>query len=103
MKGPIMNSKALLAIAAVAAIASTGAFAAGDAYPSQYAIHIDSSRTRAAVKAEAAAVPKAQNAENSDWRVAPVLTSPLQAKAVRQEAAHALRLGEISSGEVDHM
>ena len=95
-----MNSKALLAIAAVAAIASTGAFAAGDAYPSQYAIHVDSTRTRAAVKAEAVAVAKAPSTENSDWRVAPVLTSKLQAKTVRQEAAHALRLGEISSGEI---
>ena len=96
-----MNARALLAIAAVAAVASTGTFAATDIpYPSQFAIHVDSTRTRAAVKAEAAAVPKAENPENGDWRVAPVLNSPVQAKSVRQEAAHALRLGEITSGEV---
>ena len=98
-----MNARSLLAIAAVAAVASTGAFAADISYPSQFAIHVDSTRTRAAVKAEAAAVPKAPNPENGDWRVAPVLNSPVQAKAVRQEAAHALRLGEISSGEVGNM
>ena len=98
-----MNAKAILAIAAVAAVASTGAFAADIPYPSQFAIHIDSTRTRAAVKAEAAAVPKTQTAENSEWRVAPVLNSQLQTKTVRQEAAQALRLGQIPSGEVGHV
>jgi hypothetical protein len=97
-----MNSKAILAIAAFAAIASTGA-SAGEAYPSQYAVQFEGSRTRAEVKAEAAAVPKAGSTENNDWRVAPVLTSPLQVQAVRQDAAKASRLGQISSGEVDRM
>ena len=98
-----MNAKAILAIAAVAAVASTGSFAADIPYPSQFAIHVDSTRSRADVKAEAIAAAKAGSTENNDWRVAPVLNSDLKTKAVRQEAAQALRTGQISSGEVGHV
>ncbi len=97
-----MNSKAILAIAAFAAIASTGA-RADDADASQYAVQFQGSRTRAEVQAEAATVAATRSIEPAGSRVAAPLKSTVDAKVLRAQAAEAVRLGQISSGEVGHM
>jgi hypothetical protein len=93
-----MNSKALLAIAAFAAIASTGV-RADEADGSQNVLKFEGSRTRAEVMAEAATVSANRSTEPAGSRVAARTQSSTDAKAVRAEAAQALRLGQIPSGE----
>ena len=93
-----MNSKAILAIAAFAAIAS-GAVRADEADGSQYAIQFQGSRTRAEVMAEAATVASTRSTEPAGSRVAAPLKSTVDANALRAEAAQAVRLGQISHGE----
>jgi hypothetical protein len=93
-----MNSKAILAIAAFAAIASTGA-RADEADSSQFAVKFEGNRTRAEVMAEAATVASTRSTEPNGSRIAPQLKSTLDTKVVRAEAAQAVRLGQISSGE----
>lgn len=97
-----MNSKAILAIATFAALAATGA-RADDADASQYVIQFQGSRTRAEVMAEAATVPATRSIEPAGSRVAAPLKSTLDAKAVREEAAQALRMGQIPHGEAGHI
>jgi hypothetical protein len=97
------KSKTLLAIAAFATIASGAAFA-GDVDPSQqFALQIQGSRTRAEVNAEAVAAVAAGNTQPSaapaSSRVQPRVTSDLDARTVRAQAAEAVRLGQISYGE----
>ncbi len=94
-----MNSKTLLAIAAFAAIASTGA-RADEADASQYAIRFEGSRTRAEVMAEAATVPATRSREPLGSRIAPPLKSTVDAAVLRAEAAQAVRLWQISRGEL---
>jgi hypothetical protein len=93
-----MNSKAILAIAAFAAIASTGA-RADEADASQYAVQFQGSRTRAEVMAEAARVPTTRSTEPAGSRVAALVKSSVDANVVRAEAAQAVRLGQIPRGE----
>ena len=93
-----MHSKALLAIAALAVVASTGV-RADDADGSQYALTFQGSRTRAEVMAEAATVSATRSTEPAGSRVAARTQSTTDAKAVRAEAARALKLGQIPSGE----
>jgi hypothetical protein len=93
-----MNSKAILAIAAFAAIASTGA-RADEADASQYAIQFQGSRTRAEVMAEATRVPTTRSTEPAGSRVAAPFKSSVDAKVLRAEAAQAVRLGQIPRGE----
>jgi hypothetical protein len=93
-----MNSKAILAIAAFAAIASTGA-RADEADASQYAIQFQGSRTRAEVMAEATRVPTTRSTEPAGSRVGAPLKSSVDAKVLRAEAAQAVRLGQIPRGE----
>jgi hypothetical protein len=93
-----MNSKAILAIAVFAALASTGA-RADEADASQYAVQFQGNRTRAEVMAEAATVASTRSTEPAGSRVAAPLKSTVDAKAVRAEAAQALRLGQIPHGE----
>jgi hypothetical protein len=93
-----MNSKAILAIAAFAAIASTGA-RADEADSSQFAVKFEGNRTRAEVMAEAANVASTRSTEPNGSRIAAPLKSTLDTKVVRAEAAQAVRLGQISSGE----
>ena len=57
-----MNSKAILAIAAFAAVASTGV-RADEADGSQYAVKFEGNRTRAEVVAEAATVSATRSIE----------------------------------------
>jgi hypothetical protein len=94
-----MNAKFLLATLAIAA-AATGSARADDADASQYVIKFEGSRTRAEVMAEAATVPTTRSTEPAGSRVAAPVQSRLDVKAVRAEAAEALRLGKIPSGEL---
>lgn len=93
-----MNAKSLIALAAVAA-AFSGVARADEADASQFGIKFQGSRTRAEVMAEAAAVPATRSLEPAGSRVAPVLKSSVDAKALRAQAAEAVRLGQISAGE----
>jgi hypothetical protein len=94
-----MNSKAILAIAAFAAIASTGA-RADEADASQFAVQFQGSRTRAEVVAEASTVSATRSTEPAGSRIAAPLKSTVDAKVLRAQAAQAVRLGQISAGEV---
>ena len=94
-----MNSKAILAVAAFAALASVGA-RADEADASQFAVQFQGSRTRAEVMAEAATVAATRSTEPAGSRVAAPLKSTVDAKVLRAEAAQAVRLGQISAGEI---
>jgi hypothetical protein len=91
-----MNSKAILAIAAFAAIASTAARADDITVEST---PFQSSRSRAEVQAEAATVSATRSTEPAGSRVAPPMKSTVDAKVLRAQAAEAVRLGKISAGE----
>lgn len=93
-----MNARFLLATVAIATLAA-GAARADDADASQYVIKFEGQRTRAEVMAEAATVPATRSIEPAGSRVAAPLKSSLQVQAVRAQAAEALRLGKIPSGE----
>jgi hypothetical protein len=97
-----MNSKAILAIAAFAAIASAGA-RADEADASQYVIKFEGSRPRAEVMAEAAKVSSTRSNEPAGSRVAAQVQSTVDAKALRAEAAQAVRLGQIPHGEAGNI
>ncbi|WP_152682876.1 DUF4148 domain-containing protein [Caenimonas sp. SL110] len=94
-----MNSKAIIAIAALAAIAS-GVARADEADASQYGHKFESSRVRAEVQAEAATVARTRSTEPAGSRVAAQVKSTVQPSVIRAEAAQALRLGKIGYGEV---
>lgn len=93
-----MNTKALFAIAALAAAASTGA-RADEADASQYVIAFEGSRTRAEVQAEAAQVARTRSIEPAGSRVAAPIKSTVDARTLRAQAADAVRAGKISYGE----
>ena len=97
-----MNSKAILAIAALAVVASTGE-RADEADASQFAVMFEGTRTRAEVKAEAATVSSTRSIEPAGSRVAAPMKSDVDPKLVRAQAAEAVRLGQISRGEVGSM
>jgi hypothetical protein len=89
--------KQLLAIAALATIASGAAFA-GEADPAgQYAMQIAGSRTRAEVNAEAVAAVQAGSTAPSaiptSSKVQAQITSTQTAAAVRAQAAQGVRVG----------
>lgn len=94
----IMNSKALLAIAALAVAASTGA-RADDADGSQYGIKFEGNRTRAEVQAEAVQVAKNRSLEPAGSRVLAPIKSTVDRQALRAETVQAVRLGQTSYGE----
>jgi hypothetical protein len=103
-----MNAKAILSFTAVAAFATVAALAStaasandGDTY--QVALNAQGSRARAEVNAEAkaeAATALANTSYEGDPSPVAALHSGLDAKTVRAEAAQALRLGQIRSGEI---
>lgn len=94
-----MSSRILLAIAALATIAS-GAARAGEAdASSQYAAQFHGTRTRAEVQAEAATVSATRSIEPAGSRIAAPVKSGLEAREVRAQAAQALRRGLIPRGE----
>ena len=98
-----MNTKAILALAAFAAFAASGA-RADDADASQYAVQFTSSRDRAEVQAEAVQAARTRSTEPAGSRVVtPTQSTREQREAVQAEAAEALRLGRISSGEISRM
>jgi len=102
LKGPIMKNS-LIALAAVATLVSGAAFA-GEADPSgQFALQIDGARTRAEVQAEAFAAVQAGNTKPSaipaSSKVQAPVTSSLEARTVRAQAAEAVRLGQVAYGE----
>ena len=99
LKGPIMNTKSIIALAAFAALASTGV-RADEADASQYAAQFQGSRTRAEVQAEAVTVAATRSTEPAGSRIAAPVKSAVDAREVRAQAAQALRLGQISHGEV---
>ena len=94
-----MNAKLLIAVATIAAAAS-GVARADEADASQYVIKFEGNRTRAEVMADAATVAKNRSTEPAGSRVAAPLQSTVDVKTVRAQAVEALRLGQISSGEV---
>ena len=87
----------IISIAALSMFAAFGA-QADEADASQYATKFETNRTRAEVQAEAAKVPTTRNMEPAGSRVSNY-ASTADRTAVRAEAAEALRLGKISSGE----
>jgi hypothetical protein len=94
-----MNTKSIIAIAALAAAVS-GVARADEADGSQYAVKFEGSRTRAEVMAEAATVSATRSTEPAGSRVAAPLASKLDTKIVRAQAAEAVRLGKIPHGEL---
>ena len=94
-----MNAKSLLAIAAVAA-AFSGVARADEADASQFALQFEGNRTRAEVMAEAATVSATRSTEPAGSRFVPPAQTGVEAKLVRAQAAEALRLGKIPSGEI---
>ncbi|WP_298927987.1 DUF4148 domain-containing protein [uncultured Ramlibacter sp.] len=89
------------ALATLAAVASMGA-QADEADGSQFAVKFEGNRTRAEVNAEAATVAKNRSTEPAGSRVIAVQSRADRA-VVRAEAAEAVRLGHISSGEVGYL
>lgn len=101
-----MNSKflfALVSVAALAAAATSTVVRADEADGSQYALKFDGARARAEVMAEAANVAATRSTEPAGSRVAARTQSSTDAKAIRAEAAQAVRLFQISSGEAGRM
>jgi len=94
-----MNAKSILAIATLA-VAATGVARADEADTSQYAIKFDGSRTRAEVMAEAATIAASRSTEPAGSRVAAPVKSTVEVKALRAQAAAAVRAGQISHGEI---
>ncbi len=94
------KSYALIAIATFAAIASTGVRAETPDPASQFALQTEGNRARAEVMAEASAKVKTHSQEPAGSRVATPVKSAVPTAIVRGEAAQALRLGKIRSGEL---
>lgn len=94
------KSTALIAVAAFAALAATAVRAETPDPSSQFAVAVDGTRTRAEVMAEAANVARTRSLEPAGSRVAAPVKSTLDSATVRAEAAQALRLGQIPSGEL---
>jgi hypothetical protein len=97
---PIMNAKLLIAIASFAAVAAGAARAETEA---EYTLSFEGSRTRAEVMAEAAKVAATRSNEPAGSRVAAPVQSTVDAKALRAEAALAVRQGQISYGELGQL
>lgn len=93
-----MNKTArILSIAALSAFAAFGA-QADEADGSQFATKFETNRTRAEVQAEAATVSQTRSIEPAGSRVATYKSTADRAQ-VRAQAADAVRLGQIPSGE----
>ena len=88
----------LLSTAVVATLASVGVHAA-DLDPAQFATQFEGNRTRAEVAAEASKVPMTRSQIPSGSR-AETYKSVADRDAIRSQAAHAVRTGQISAGEI---
>ena len=93
-----MKSSALIAIASLALLASVGA-RADEADGSQYALQFQSTRSSSDVTAEARAEARADKTIPSASKVHPGAKSGMDRATVRNEAAQALRAGQIPFGE----
>jgi hypothetical protein len=99
LEGFIMNASKIAAVAALSLFAAMGAHA-DEADSSQFVVKFEGNRTRAEVQAEAAQVAKTRSTEPNGSRVLARVNSSVERDAVRAQAAEAVRLGKISSGEV---
>ena len=97
-----MNAKIALALATVA-VAVSGVARADEADASQYVLKFECNRTRAEVMAEAAKVPATRSTEPAGSRVAAPIKSSVDVKALRDQAAEAVRTGKISAGEIGNI
>lgn len=94
-----MKSNRLIAAAALIMLVSAGAHA-DDAIAPEYTKAFQGSRARADVMAEAAQVARNRSTEPAGSRVAVPVRSSVDRASVRSQAAEAVRLGKIPSGEV---
>ena len=94
-----MKSNRLFAAAALVLLVSAGAHA-DDAVAPEHTKSFQGSRDRADVMAEAAQVARSRSTEPAGSRVAMPVRSNVDRALVRSQAAEALRLGRIPSGEV---
>lgn len=97
-----MNASKFFAVAALSLLASVGAHA-DEADGSQFALKFEGNRTRAEVQAEAAQVAKTRSTEPAGSRVIARVNSNLGRDTVRAQAAEAVRLGQISYGEISNI
>lgn len=93
-----MNTKSLLAVTALA-FGVAGVAQAQEADAKQFGSQFEGSRLRAEVMAEAATVPAKRNIEPAGARVFAPLRSSVDAQVLRQQAADAVRTGQIVTGE----
>ncbi|MRD48845.1 DUF4148 domain-containing protein [Caenimonas koreensis] len=93
-----MNSKAILAVAAFAAIASAGV-RADEADASQFALQFTSTRPVAEVKAEAIVEAKSHSTIPAASKVMEPMKTSTEVRTVRAQAIEAVRLGQIGYGE----
>ncbi len=98
-----MKSSKFFAVTAFAALAAAGAHAGEADLSTQFAQHIDSTRTRAEVRVEG--VQKARNPgfEPAGSRVAARVQSSVPRATVRAETKEAVRLGQIVEGEANFL
>lgn len=94
------NASKLFAVAALSALASLSAHAAGNDDPAQFVLSPNSVRARAEVQAEGVYKAHNPNFEPAGSRVAVQAPSQVDRQSVRSQAAVALRKGQISTGEV---
>ena len=95
-----MNAKIALALATVA-VAVSGVARADEADASQYVLKFEGNRTRAEVMA--ATVAATRSTEPAGSRVAAPIKSSVDVKALRDQAAEAVRTGKISAGEIGNI
>lgn len=93
-----MNASRFFAVAALATVASFGAHA-DEADGSQFAVKVESNRSRAEVQAEATAKVKSHSQEPAGSCVLARVQSTTERAAVRAQAVEAVRLGQIPRGE----
>lgn len=99
LKGFIMKTTKLFAVAALSAFAAFAAHA-DEADGSQFAISVNSTRSVAEVKAEALNPVKISNGSTG---FIGVTNSGLDRSTVHAQAISALRNGEIPQGEIGYM
>lgn len=99
LKGFIMKTTKLFAVAALSAFAAFGAHA-DEADGSQFAASVTSTRSVAEVRAEALNPVKISNGSTG---FVGVTNSGLERSTVRAQAIAALRDGEIPQGELGYM
>jgi hypothetical protein len=99
LKGFIMKTTQLFAVAAFSTLAAFGA-RADEADGSQFAVQFNSTRSVAEVRAEALTPVKISNGSTG---FVGVTNSGLERSAVRAKAIAALRNGEIPQGEIGYM